>query len=101
MAKFNIESIKTLQRLIKELAVGLKNLKFSENFTNFIISDTISTGSTITVPNRLKTTDIRYIITDNNGDGTINRTTPWNDNFVSFINNGSIDAKVEILVFKK
>ena len=99
--KFNIENLKGLPRLIKELAVGLRNLDFTNNFTSFVINDTIGTGSTIVVRNKLDSVDIRYIVTSNDGDGAITKSTTWNNNYISFTNNGSVEADIEIIVFKK
>jgi hypothetical protein len=99
--KFNIENLKGLPRLIKELAIGLRNLDFTNNFTSFVISDTITSSGTIVVRNKLDSTDIRYIVTSNDGDGSINKSTTWDSNYISFKNNGSVSAEVEILVFKK
>lgn len=101
MAKFNIESLKEMGRLVKELAVGLRNLTFTDNFTNFVISDTIGSSGTIIVRNKLNSTNIRYLVTSNDGDGSINKGTTWNENYISFINNGSVEADIEIIVFKK
>lgn len=99
--KFNIENLKGLPRLIKELAVGLRNLDFVNNFTSFVISDIINNNSTIIVRNNLNSTDLRYLITSNDGDGTISKGTTWNNNYISFKNNGTINANVEIIVFRK
>lgn len=101
MAKFNIESLKEVSRLVKELAVGLRNLTFTDNFTSFTYSGTIESSGTVLVRNKLNSTNIRYIVSDNNGDGTINRSTTWDANYLSFKNNGSVSAEVEIIIFKK
>ena len=101
MAKFNIEGLKELGRIVKELAVGLRDLKFTDNFTSFVISDTIASSGTIIVRNKLNSTDIRYIVTSNDGDGTIKKSTTWDDNYLSFKNNGSVEAEIEIIVFRK
>jgi hypothetical protein len=101
MAKFNIENLKEMGRLVKELAVGLRNLTFTDNFTSFVISDTIGIGSTIVVRNKLDSTNIRYIVTSNDGDGAITKSTTWDSNYISFKNNGSVSADIEIIVLKK
>ena len=99
--KFNIENLKDIGRLIKELAVGLRNMDFINNFTSFVVSGTIGIGSTIVVRNKLDSTNIRYIVTSNDGDGSITKSTTWDSNYISFTNNGSVSAEVEIIVFKK
>lgn len=101
MAKFNIENLKEMGRLVKELAVGLRNLDFTNNFTSFIYSGTIASSGTVLVRNKLNSTDIRYIVTSNDGDGTINKSDTWDANYISFKNNGSIEAEVEIIILKK
>lgn len=99
--KFNIEGLKEIGRLVKELAVGLRNLDFTNNFKTFVVSGTIASSGTILVRNQLNSTNIRYIVTSNDGDGTINKGSTWDENYISFKNNGSIEADIEIIVFKK
>ena len=101
MAKFNLESLKEVSRLVKELAVGLRNLTFTDNFTSFVYSGTIVASGTNLVRNKLNSTDIRYIVTSNNGDGVISKATTWDENYISFKNNGSVEAEIEIIIFKK
>jgi len=101
MAKFNIEGLKELGRLVKELAVGLRNLDFANNFTTFTVSGTIASSGTILVRNELNSTNIRFIVTDNDGDGAITRGSTWDANYLSFKNNGSVSADIEVIVFKK
>lgn len=99
--KFNLENLKDLKRLVKELAVGLRSLNFIDNFTSFEVSDIITNSSTIIVRNKLNSTDIRYLVTSNDGDGVISKGSTWDNNYLSFKNNGTVDANVEIVVLKK
>lgn len=100
MAKFRIENLKDIGRIVKELAVGLRDLTFGDNFTSFEINDTIDTGSTIIVRNQLDSIPTRYIVLSSDSDGVISKGSPWNTNFVSFKNNGSATATVKIVVLK-
>jgi hypothetical protein len=99
--KFRLEGLKNIQRIVKQLAVGLRDLTFTDNFTSFVVSGTIASSGTITVRNELNSENIRYTVHDNNGDGSINRTEPWDSNYISFKNNGSVEAEFEIIVYKK
>ena len=99
--KFRLEGLKDIGRIVKELSVGLRNLNLLDNFTSFVISGTIASSGTITVRNQLNTTNIRYIVTDNDGDGVISRSTPWDANYITFKNNGSVEADFEILIQEK
>ena len=98
--KFRLEGLKDITRIVKELAVGLRNLDFSNNFTSFEVNDTIDSGGTIIVRNQLDIEPTRWILLDSDSDGVISRGTTWDSNYISFKNNGSISATVKIVVMK-
>jgi hypothetical protein len=98
--RFRLEGLKDIGRIVKELAVGLRNLDFLSNFTSFEINDTISSGSTIIVRNQLDVEPTRWIVLDSDSDGVISRGTTWDANYISFKNNGSVEATVKIVVMK-
>jgi hypothetical protein len=98
--KFRLEGLKDIARIVKELAIGLRNLNFSDNFTSFEVDDTITSGSTIVVRNKLNLEPTRWILTDTNGDGVISRGSTWDKNYISFKNNGSISATIKIIILK-
>jgi len=98
--KFRLEGLKDIARIVKELAIGLRNLNFSDNFTSFEVDDTITSGSTIIVRNKLTLEPTRWILTDTSGDGAISRGSTWDANYISFKNNGTISATIKIIVMK-
>jgi hypothetical protein len=98
--KFRLEGLKDIKRIVKELSVGLRNLTFADNFTSFEVDVTIGNGSTIIVRNQLDVIPTRYLIVSNDGDGTISKGSPWDLNYISFKNNGSIEADVKIIITK-
>jgi len=100
MAKFNIEGLKNISRIVKELATGLRALTFSQNFESFEVTETITSGSTTIVRNQLTVEPTKYIIVSNDGDGVISKGSTWDTNYISFKNNGSIEADVTIIVMK-
>ena len=100
MSKFRIEGLKDIGRIVKELAVGLRDLSFNNNFTNFEIDVTISNESTIIVRNQLSVIPTRYLVVSNDGDGVISKGSTWGINNISFKNNGTIEATVKIVVLK-
>ena len=100
MAKFRIENLKEIGRIVKELAVGLRDLTFSDNFTNFEYNGTIGIGSTIVVRNQLDLIPTRYIVLSSDSDGVISKGSTWDINYISFKNNGSNEATVKIVVMK-
>lgn len=98
--KFNIEGLKDISRIVKELANGLRRLTFSENFQSFEITLTIASGSTSIVRNQLTSEPTKYIIVSSDSDGVISKGSTWDSNYISFKNNGSIQAEVTIIVLK-
>lgn len=98
--KFRLEGLKEIGRIVKELAIGLRNLDLSNNFDSFVISDIIVSSGTIIVRNQLDSLPTHWIVTDTDGDGIISRGSTWDTNYLSFKNNGTIDATVKIIVFK-
>ena len=100
MAKFRIEGLKEIGRIVKELAVGLRDLTFNDNFTGFEIDVTIGIGSTVIVRNQLDSIPKRYIVLSSDSDGVVSKGSTWDSNYISFKNNGSNEATVKIVVMK-
>ena len=98
--KFNIEGLKDITRIVKELANGLRRLTFSENCEGFEVTETIAASGTNVVRNQLTVEPTKYIIVSNDGDGVISKGSTWDSNYISFKNNGSIEADVTIIVLK-
>lgn len=99
--KFNIENLKEIGRLTKELAAGLRKLTLPNNFQGFEVNVTIPATSEQSVRNSLNFVPTRYIILSQTGNGLITKssTTAWNLNKLYFYNHGSatVDAKIFIM----
>jgi len=99
--KFNIENLKNIGKLAKELAVGLRRLAFIDNFEGFEIDVTIPATSTATVRNQLSFVPSRYIILSQEGNGLITKsTTAWTLDFLYFYNNGAASVTAKIFVMR-
>jgi hypothetical protein len=107
MAKFRIESLKTLSRIVKELAVGLRALTFADNFQSFETELTIAASSTKEVRNNLNIEPTGFIIKDIYAsdratavNGIITKGGTWNANYVSFKNNATTEVIATIIVLR-
>lgn len=98
--RFRLQGLTELKQVVKELAVGLRNLTFGDNFQSFELDLVIPASGTVSTRNQLTIQPSRYIIVSNDGDSSINRTTPWNESYISFKNNGSVEATVKIIVLR-
>lgn len=99
--KFNIENLKDIRKLAKELAVGLRRLAFNDNFEGFEVKLTIPASSTITVRNQLSFIPSRYIILSQEGNGLITKSsTAWTLNYLYFDNNGSNEVTTTMYIMR-
>ena len=99
--KFNIERIEDIINLARQLAVGLRDLTFDDNFKSFKTTVEISATSEAKIRNQLNFIPTEYIITSQEGAGQVTKgTTTWDSNYLSFKNNGTVEATVKIIVFK-
>lgn len=99
--KFNLERIKDIVNLTRQLAVGLRDLDFTDNFTSFEKTVTISATTEARIRNELNIKPTRYIIVSQEGNGLITKgTTDWTDDFIYIYNNGSVTVTATIIFFK-
>jgi hypothetical protein len=99
--RFNIENLKEIRKLVKELAVGLRRLAFKDNFEGFEVDITIPASSTISVRNQLPFIPSRYIILSQMGNGLVTKSTiAWTLDFLYFHNNGAAEVTVKIFVMR-
>lgn len=99
--KFHIEGLKTFAALIKELALGLRSLDFSNNFESFEASVDISATSEVQVRNQLKFIPSRYIIVSQTGNGLVTKgTTDWDLNYLYLYNHGTSTVNVTIIFLR-
>lgn len=99
--KFRIESLQTMQQLIKELSTGLRRLTFGNNFESFEVDVEIPTTSEVSVRNQLTFRPTKYIIVSQSGNGLITKgPTDWTDNNLYLYNNGASDVEATIIFFR-
>ena len=99
--KFNIERIKDIVNLSRQLAVGLRDLTFGDNFKSFETTLVISATSEIRVRNTLNLMPTKYIIVSQSGDGLITKgSTEWTSDYLYLYNNGSVDVTITVIFFK-
>ena len=97
MAKFRIETLKTLERIVKELATGLRALTFGDNFDSFETDElTLASGASTKVRNRLTIVPTRFIIIWAKGEANIGASDTtgedWSNEFIYLKNYGSNTA---------
>lgn len=101
MAKFNIERIKDITNLARELAVGLRDLTFGNNFASSEHVVEIAATSEQRVRHSLQTIPTRYIIVSQTGAGQVTKgTTGWDGNFAYFYNNGGSATTITVIILK-
>lgn len=100
--KFRIEVITVFKQLLKELAVGLRDLSFADNFKSFEYSGTLlASTANQKIRHSLNVVPSKYIIVHQTGAATITAgDTLWDDNYVYMTNNTAVDAVVTIIFFK-
>lgn len=99
--KFNLERIEDIINLTRQLAVGLRDLTFSDNFRGFEQEVTISATSEARVRNTLNFIPSRYIIVSQTGNGVVTKgTTEWSDDFLYLYNNGAVSVTVTVQFFR-
>lgn len=100
--KFRIEAIKNFHNLVKELALGLRDITFTDNFRSFEWSGTLSASVTnYPIKHSLTVTPTKYIIVHQTGNAVITAgSTAWDSNFVYMTNNTATDAVVTIIFFR-
>lgn len=99
--KFNLENLREIKNLVKELSVGLRRLTIRNNFEGFEVDVTIGSSSDVTVRNQLSFIPTRYIILSQTGNGLITKSsTPWTTNFIYFTNNGATQVEAKIFIMR-
>lgn len=89
--------IKSLDALLKELAIVLKDLNILENFRSFQITATIPAGTELRIRNELRIIPKTMIVNKQVGNGLITAsTTEWTLDYLYIYNHGasSVDATV-------
>lgn len=100
--KFHLENLTGLSNIIKELAVGLLRLSFSENFESFEISGTLAAGTEVSYRNSLTVIPKGYIIIKQKGNGLITAgEAAWTPQTVSLKNHGAVSVEFTAVFLKR
>jgi len=97
--KFSLPRITSLDKLIKELENGLRNLDFTNNFQSFEVSVTFPPNEEIQITNRLKDIPKYYIIGRQDNPGQIvDGDQPWSQQalYLKNTSNNTITATIII-----
>ena len=101
MSKINIERIKDIVNLTRQLAVDLRNLTFADNFDSTEVEVEIAATSEVRIRHDLQTIPTRYIITSQTGAGQVTKgTTEWDSNFAYLYNNGGSAVTIKVIILK-
>lgn len=98
--KFNIESLSDLGQLVKELAIGLRNITFADNFKGFEKTVTISATSETQIRNELQNIPTKYIIVSQTGNGLVIKSNTWTKDFLYLTNNGAEEVTITIIFLR-
>lgn len=99
--KFRIEQLRDIKSLVKELANGLMNLTFAQNFNSFEQVVEITATTELSVRNQLTKVPERYIVVSQTGNGLITKgSTEWTKDYITFYNNGSVTVTATILILE-
>ena len=99
--KFRIEGLKDLKSLIKDLALGMRKLDFSNNFEGFETTVDIEATSELSIRNELTFIPTRYIILSQTGNGLLTKgTTDWSTDYIYIYNNGAVTVTATIIFMR-
>lgn len=101
--KFSLETLFDINKLVRELSVGLRRLDFINNFQSFEVTDQlIPANEEIKIRNQLNSIPTKMIITKQSGNALITiGDTAWDSNYIYIQNNDATnDATVDIIFFK-
>lgn len=99
--KFNLERLEDIINLTRQLAVGLRDLTFGDNFKSFESTVVIPGTSEYKIRNQLNSIPTKSIIVSQEGNGLITKgTTTWDINNVYLYNNGSVTVTLTVIFFK-
>jgi len=99
---FRLHGLKILSKVVRELEIGLRNLKFTDNFQSFETTLVISATSEIELSNELKSKPTKFIIVDQLGNGVITRsaTNEWTRDKVYIYNHGAVEVTVTLIIME-
>lgn len=99
--KFNLERLEDIINLTRQLAVGLRDLTFGDNFTSFEVEVTIAATTEARIRNSLNSDVTRYIIVSQSGNGLVTKgSSTWSSDYVYLYNNGAVPVTLTIIFLK-
>jgi len=99
--KINLERIKDVVNLTRQLAVGLRDLTFGDNFNSAEHEVTITATSEYRIRNSLNFIPTRYIIVNQTGNGLVTKgTTEWTSDYIYLYNNGGVSVTITVIFLK-
>ena len=99
--KFNLERIEDIINLTRQLAVGLRDLTFGDNFKSFEITSDIAATTELKIRNQLSFVPTKYIIVSQTGAGQVTKgTSTWDENHLYLYNNGASSVTITVIFFK-
>jgi len=100
--KFRLQTIREFSLLVKELATGLRDLTFGDNFNSFEWNGTITANTEEKIRNTLTITPSKYIIVHQVGNALITAgATEWDGNFVYLKNNDATNSATIKIIFMR
>jgi hypothetical protein len=101
MAKFRTAVLNELTKLVKELGVVLKDLTFTDNFTNFETVDLALPANTETkIRNEMNIVPTKMLIVKQTGNALITAgDTAWDSNFLYIKNHDASNAATATIIF--
>lgn len=87
--------------LTRQLAVGLRDLQFKDNFVSFEETIELPATTEVRVRNSLNIEPTRYIIVSQEGNGLVTKgSTEWTSDFLYLYNNGATTVTIKVIFFK-
>lgn len=101
--KFRTAVLTDLPKLVKELAIVLKEISFEDNFTSFLVEDQALPANTeVKIRNQLKLRPSKYLIVKQTGNALVTAgDTAWDDNFLYIKNHDAANAATASILFIK
>ena len=99
--KFSLETARDLQDLIRQLSLGLSKLNIEENMESFKVEGLeIDAGDTATIQNKLTFIPKQYILTSQEGNGLVTKSSTWDINNLYLKNNGSSTVTLTVIFMR-
>lgn len=100
--KIGISNSKSLEKLVRALEIVLSRLSLIDNFESFEAQDIeITSGSEVTIGNKLTSIPSKYILVGQTGHGVISRgDTSWSQQYLYLKNNGPDTVKVSVVFMR-